>query len=160
MMLIQLMAFVLASIFSPLLAITASRVPMKMGMINFKVATAVARANVCGFTVGKVEIAPFDTEYGNGHSRIMISNLRPSYFRTEEKASNRLSLATSLCTNPEKIVRDVMNEHVDPATVAVAIMSQLRAKQSVAEIGCKPYQIGPRLTLQAAIYEASKREAG
>lgn len=75
-------------------------------------------------TVGNVDIAPFDIEYGSGHNRIMISSLSPSRWRTDEKASNRLSFATSRCTNPEKIVRDVKKEHVDPATVAVAMMSQ------------------------------------
>ncbi len=125
-MLIQLMAFEVASIFSPLLAIAANRVPMKIGMISLGVAAAVAIANMRGVTVGKVEIAPLDKEYGRGHSRIMMSSFTPSCFSTEAKASKRLSWATSRCTNPEKIVRDVMNEHVDPATVAVAIISQLQ----------------------------------
>lgn len=130
-MLIQLIALEPESIFSPLLAIAARRVPMKMGMMSFNVATAVARANICGVTVGTVEIAPLDMEYGSGHSRIMISNLTPSCFNTEEKASKRLSWATSRCTNPEKIVREVMKEHVDPATAAVDMISQLQDTRSV-----------------------------
>lgn len=125
MILIQLMALDDASIFSPLLAIAASRVPMKIGIMSFGVAAAVDRANMRGVTVGKVEIAPLEMEYGRGQSRIMMSSLTPSRFNTEEKASKRLSWATSRCTYPEKIVREVMKEHVDPATVAVAMISQL-----------------------------------
>lgn len=102
---------------------------MKIGMRSFGVATAVARANICGVTVGKVEIAPLEMEYGSGQSRIIISNLMPSCFKTEEKASNRLSWATSRCTYPEKIVRDVMKEQVDPATVAVAMINHLHEEQ-------------------------------
>lgn len=98
---------------------------MKIGMTSFRLAAAVAKANICGVTVGNVEIAPLDSEYGKGQSRIMMSSFTPSCFNTEEKAWNRLSLATSRCTKPEKIVRDVMKEHVDPATVAVAMISQL-----------------------------------
>lgn len=62
MMLIQLMALVVASLFPPFLAIAANRVPMKMGMINFSVMTDVAITNICGVIVGKVDIAPFDIE--------------------------------------------------------------------------------------------------
>lgn len=93
--------------------------------------TDVAMTNICGVTVGKVEMAPLEMEYGSGQSRIMINNFRPSRLSTDEKASNRLSLATSRCTKPEKIVREVKKEHVDPATVAVAMMSQLCQYKSV-----------------------------
>lgn len=124
MMLIQLIAVEVGSLFSSLLAMAAKRVPMKMGMVSFKVMTDVAIINILG-VIGKVDIAPFVSEYGNGQSRIIINNFRPSCLSTDEKASKRLSFATSRCTNPEKIVRDVKKEHVDPATVAVAIMSQL-----------------------------------
>lgn len=126
MMLIQLIAVVVRSFFFPLLAIAANRVPMKMGISSFKVMADVAMTNICGVTVGNVEIAPLEIEYGNGHSRIIISNFRPSRLSTEEKASKRLSLATNLCTKPEKIVREVKNEHVDPATVAVEMISHLQ----------------------------------
>ena len=62
MMLAQFIALVLASIFSPLLAIAASLEPMKMCIINFGVTIAVARAYIIGWTVGKVDIAPFEIE--------------------------------------------------------------------------------------------------
>ena len=57
--LIQLTAFVPASILSP---ITANLDPMKIWMSNLGVIIAVAKANMAGSTVGKVEIAPFDIE--------------------------------------------------------------------------------------------------
>ena len=62
MMLAQLIAFVVASIVSPLLAMAASLPPMKMWIINLGDAIAVARANIDGLTVSNVEIAPFDIE--------------------------------------------------------------------------------------------------
>ena len=58
-MLIQFIAFVPASILSP---ITANLDPMKMWISNLGVTIAVAKANMAGSTVGKVEIAPFDIE--------------------------------------------------------------------------------------------------
>ena len=60
--LIQLTAFVPASIFSPLFAITANLDPTKIWISNLGVTIAVAKANMAGSTVGKVEIAPFDIE--------------------------------------------------------------------------------------------------
>lgn len=62
MMLAQFMAFVEASIFSPLFAITASRDPMKTCTSNFGVTIAVASVNVRGLTVSKVAMAPFEIE--------------------------------------------------------------------------------------------------
>lgn len=62
MILIQFIAVVVASFFFPLLAIAAKRVPIKMGMISFKVITDVAITNMRGVTVGKVEIAPLEIE--------------------------------------------------------------------------------------------------
>ena len=62
MMLIQLMALVPASIFSPLFAIAANLDPTKIGISSLGVTIAVAKANMRGSTVGKVEIAPFDIE--------------------------------------------------------------------------------------------------
>ncbi len=62
MMLAQLMAFVLASIFSPLFAIAASLDPMNMCIINLGVTIAVASAYICGCTVGNVDIAPLEIE--------------------------------------------------------------------------------------------------
>ena len=56
----QLIIFVPVSIFSPLLAITASLDPMKIAINNFGVAAAVAVANISGCTVGNVEMAPFE----------------------------------------------------------------------------------------------------
>ena len=60
MILAQLMALVVVSIFSPLFAITASRDPMNIAIRSFGVAAAVAAANISGCTVEKVDIAPFE----------------------------------------------------------------------------------------------------
>ena len=62
MILIQLMALVPASIFSPLFAIAANLDPIKIWMSSLGVTIAVAKANMRGSTVGKVDIAPFDRE--------------------------------------------------------------------------------------------------
>lgn len=62
MILIQLIALVPASIFSPLFAITANLDPMKMWMSSLGVTIAVAKAYMAGCTVGNVEIAPFEIE--------------------------------------------------------------------------------------------------
>lgn len=50
-MLIQLIAVEVGSLFLPLLAMAAKRVPMKMGMVSFKVMTDVAIINILGVTV-------------------------------------------------------------------------------------------------------------
>ncbi len=128
MMLIQLIALVPASIFSPLFAMTASRDPMKMAINSLGVAAAVARANIKGCTVGNVEMAPFEILYGSGHSRIITRSLRPSCLRTEDNASNLRSFATMRFTKLESSVRETMKEHVDPTTVAEATMGQLRQR--------------------------------
>lgn len=124
-MLAQLMAFVVASIFSPLLAITASLDPMNTWIKSFGVAIAVARAYVSGCTVGTVDIAPFESEYGSGQSRIMQRSFRPSCFRTRERAAKRGSFATRRLTKPERIVRDTRNEQKEPMMVAAATMNHL-----------------------------------
>ena len=56
----QLIIFVPVSIFSPLLAMAANLDPMKIAINNFGVAAAVAAANISDFTVGNVEMAPFE----------------------------------------------------------------------------------------------------
>lgn len=121
----QLIALVVASILSPLLAIAASRVPMKIWIISFGVTIAVARANIEGLTVSKVEIAPLEIEYGNGQSLIIHRSLRPSCLSTKESAVNLESFSTSRWTNLESKVRETKNEHSDPTTVADATMNQL-----------------------------------
>ena len=55
----------------------------------------------------------------------MHRSLRPSCFKTNDSASNLVSLATSRCTKFEKSDREAMKEHVDPTTVAVATMNHL-----------------------------------
>ena len=122
----QFTTLVVVSIFSPFFAITASRDPTKIAMNSFGVAAAVARANINGFTVGKVEMAPFEMLYGSGHRRIMNSSFRPSCFSTSDRASNRLSFATSRCTKFDSRVRETTNEQTDPATVAEATIGQLK----------------------------------
>ena len=123
----QFTTLVVVSIFSPFFAITASRDPTKMAMNNFGVAAAVARANINGLTVGKVEIAPFEMLYGSGQRRIMNSSFSPSYLSTSDRASNRLSFATIRCTKFDSKVRETTNEHSDPAMVAEATIGQLRS---------------------------------
>ena len=61
-MLIQLMAVVLGSVFSLLFVMALNLLPMKIAIINFGVAIAVASAKVSGGMVGKVEIAPLESE--------------------------------------------------------------------------------------------------
>lgn len=129
MILAQLIAFVPVSIFSPLLAITASLEPMKIAMSSLGVAAAVATANISGCTVGNVDIAPLEMLYGSGHSRIMTKSLRPSCCKTRESASNRRSFATIRLTKLESSVRETTKEHVDPTTVAEATIGQLVSSQ-------------------------------
>lgn len=93
--------------------------PIKAGTSSLGEIIAVARPYIKGWTVGKVETAPLHIEYGNGQRRIIHSNLRPSYLRVKESAANLLSRSIRRLTNLDKTVRDTMNEHVDPKTVAV-----------------------------------------
>lgn len=121
----QLITFVPVSIFSPLLAMTASRDPTKMAIKSFGVAAAVAIANIKGCTVGKVDIAPFEILYGSGQSLIITRSLRPSCLRTRDNASNLLSCATMRLTKFESSVLETIKEQVEPTTVAEATIGQL-----------------------------------
>lgn len=113
----------------------ASREPMKTCIKSFGDVIAVARANCSGSTVGNVDIAPFDSEYGSGHNLIMHNSLRPSCFRTRASASNLLSLATSRLTKLDKRVLEAMKEHKDPTILAVATMNQLdESQQSMSSV--------------------------
>jgi len=76
-------------------------------------------------TVGKVAIAPFEIEYGKGHSLIMTSNFRPSCLSVSAKAVKRRSLATIRVTQADKIWREARKEAVEPRMVADATMNQL-----------------------------------
>lgn len=58
----QLIAFVEASIFLPLLAITAILEPMNTCTSSLGVTIAVARVKVRGLTVSKVAMAPLEIE--------------------------------------------------------------------------------------------------
>jgi len=69
---------------------------MKTWMRSFGEAIAVANANDRGCTVGKVDIAAFESEYGRGQNRIMQRILRPSCLSVDAKARKRLSSPTSL----------------------------------------------------------------
>lgn len=93
--------------------------PIKAGTSSFGEMIAVARPYIQGLTVGKVETAPLQIEYGKGQRRIIHSNLRPSYLRVKESAANLLSRSIKRLTNLDSIVRDTINEQVDPNTVAV-----------------------------------------
>lgn len=104
---------------------TASLDPIKIWISNLGVMIAVASAYVSGLTVSKVDIAPFEIEYGRGQSRIIHKSLRPSCFNTKESAANRVSFLMSRCTKFESSVLETMNEQKDPITVADAAINQL-----------------------------------
>lgn len=93
--------------------------PTNTGTSSFGEIIAVASPYINGWTVGKVETAPLHIEYGRGHSRIMHSNLRPSYLSVKDSAANLVSRSIKRWTNWERMVRDTMKEHVDPRTLAV-----------------------------------------
>ena len=88
-------------------------------------AIAVAKANIKGCTVGNVDIAPLEREYGSGHRRIMTSNFNPSCFKVSASAANRLSVSTSRWAKPDRRLRDTTNEQKEPTTVAEATTNQL-----------------------------------
>ena len=69
--------------------------------------------------MGNVDIAAFDSEYGNGHNLIIHRIFKPSCFNVRARASNRLSFPTSLCTYFESTVLEATNAARDPHTVAV-----------------------------------------
>src|ERR1700733_1197218 len=96
---------------------------MKTSTRSFGVIIAVARAYIAGWTDGNVDIAPFESEYGNGQRRIITSSFSPSCFNVNVRAAKRLSLATRRSTYFRKTVRDTKKEKVEPATVADARMS-------------------------------------
>ncbi len=104
----------------------ASLLPMKTWINSFGDARAVAEANMRGWTVGTVDMAPLEMEYGKGQSRIMQRSLRPSCLRVRDSAANRLSLAIRRCTYLDRIVRETIKEQRDPMTVAEAMMNHLR----------------------------------
>ena len=56
--------------------------------------TAVAIMKDSGETVGNVDKAPFEIEYGSGQRRIMQRSLSPSCFKVRVRAANLLSVAT------------------------------------------------------------------
>src|SRR5271170_2402112 len=99
---------------SPLFAMAARRLPMKQCTNNFGVTIAVAKVKMAGCTLGNVDNAPFDSEYGSGQSRIMQSNLSPSCLRVRVKAANRLSLATRRSTYRFRRVLDTRKAKNDP----------------------------------------------
>jgi len=67
---------------------------MKTWMRSFGEAMAVARAKESGCTVGNVDIAALEREYGRGQTRIMQRILRPSCLSVRARASNLLSSPT------------------------------------------------------------------
>lgn len=92
---------------------------MNAGTNNLGQMIAVASPYINGWTVGNVETAPLQIEYGNGHRRIMQRSFSPSYFSVSDSAANLLSRSIRRLTNLESTVRETMNEAVDPTTVAV-----------------------------------------
>lgn len=118
--LVMLTALEIALIFSLCSERTRSLLPINAGTNSFGDMIAVARPYMSGWTVGNVETAPLHIEYGKGHNRIIHRSLRPSYLRVKARAANRLSFSIKRLTNLERIVRDTINEHVEPIIVALA----------------------------------------
>lgn len=103
----------------------ASRPPIKMWTRSFGVAAAVAAAKVNGLMVGTVAMAPLESEYGRGHSLIMIRSLKPSRLRVCARASKRLSVATSRRVKDDSQYLHNRKEQNDPTILADAAMNHL-----------------------------------
>lgn len=98
---------------------------MKMCNISFGDTIAVAKAKLAQCTVGKVATAPLESEYGNGHMRIMTRSFRPSCLRVRLSAAKRLSFSMRRWTRFLSSDRESRKETVLPAMVAEAAMNQL-----------------------------------
>lgn len=90
---------------------------------SFGEAIAVASMKFGQVTVGIVLIAPFAKEYGRGQRRIIHRSLRPSCFKTRERAANWVFFAVILDTKLLRNVLEIMKEAVLPSIVALAIMN-------------------------------------
>jgi hypothetical protein len=99
-------AFDPALICSPFSESKRMRLPMNAGTNNLGEMIAVASPYINGCTVGNVDTAPLQIEYGSGHRRIMQRSLSPSYFSVRDNAANLLSRSIRRLTNPERIVRE------------------------------------------------------
>lgn len=97
---------------------------MKICSISLGLTMVVARAKEAQCTVGNVAMAPFEREYGNGHSLIIIRSLRPSCFSVSANAAKRLSFAIRRWTTFFRRLRERINETVLPTMVALAAMNQ------------------------------------
>ena len=128
MILIMLIALEPALICSPFSESNRRRLPMKAGTNNFGQMIAVASPYINGCTVGNVDTAPLQIEYGNGHRRIMQRSFSPSYLSVSDSAANLLSRSIKRLTNLESTVRETMNEAVDPTTVAVVYKIHLLSR--------------------------------
>ena len=93
--------------------------------MSFGETRAVARAKLPQCTVGKVAMAPLESEWGSGHIRIMMSSFRPSCLRVRARAAKRLSFATRRWTIDFRRERESRKDAVLPAMVAEAAMNQL-----------------------------------
>ena len=92
---------------------------MKTWIRSFGLAINVAKANDRGWTVGNVDMAALESEYGRGQNLIMHKIFSPSCFSVKAKASKRLSPPTSRWTYFARMVRDARNEVREPMTVAL-----------------------------------------
>ena len=70
-------------------------------------------------------MAPFESEYGSGHSLIIIKSLMPSCFNVKASAANRLSFSVIRVTYDLRSVREARNDAVLPIIVPDATMSHL-----------------------------------
>jgi|FreactcultuFSWF8_1027224.scaffolds.fasta_scaffold00076_110 hypothetical protein len=102
-----------------------SWLPTKTCKNSLGLAAAVAIMNCGHCTVGIVEMAPFESEYGSGQSLIIIKSLMPSCFNVRASAAKRLSFSVSRVTYDLRSVRDTRNEAVLPMMVPEATMSHL-----------------------------------
>lgn len=121
--------FVFVSISSPFSASSPNLAPTNTWSNSFGETIAVDRANDASDTVGIVLIAPLDSEYGNGHNRIMIKSLMPSCLSVSARAAKRGSRFIRRETNPDKRYRETRNEQELPTTVAEATINQLHRSQ-------------------------------
>lgn len=94
-----------------------SRLPMNAGTSSFGDMIIVANPYIIGCTVGNVDTAPLQIEYGKGQRRIMHSNFNPSYFSVKARAANLLSCSMRRLTNLDKTVRETTKETVEPSIV-------------------------------------------
>lgn len=106
MILMMFTAFAPALISSPFAESSRTRLPINVGTSSFGEIMAVASPYIKGWTVGNVDTAPLQIEYGSGHNRIIQRSFNPSYLRVSHRAANLLSRCIVRLTNFDKTVRE------------------------------------------------------